>query len=237
MYKIDLLERSTDEASERLKRYLSYKRTCSGEALKAARSDYQDAARDRIIKATLPNAWTTLLGEPDSLLLDLLAEKVEDLCGYKPALDTCGQFIENIVDAGSVRPPPPNGGREVEPRPGGSGPHKPERFTLCFKGSKYEFGSARDVMVKVFQLLAREDSGFLERFAARKHGRTRRYLATENRELYPGRPDLAEEYSVEIVPGWWMGTNYSRKNIRGIIELAREVAGQKLDSVVQVKWD
>jgi predicted type IV restriction endonuclease len=37
VYKIDLLERSTDEASEILTRYLSYERTCSGEALKAAR--------------------------------------------------------------------------------------------------------------------------------------------------------------------------------------------------------
>ena len=33
----------------------------------------------------LPGAWSALLKEPDSPLLDLLADKVEDLCGYDPS--------------------------------------------------------------------------------------------------------------------------------------------------------
>jgi hypothetical protein len=94
VYKLDLLERSTEEACERLGRYLAFERVCSGEALKAARSDYQNVARDREIEATFPKAWAALLEEQDSLLLDLLAEKVEDLCGYKPGLDVCSQFLE-----------------------------------------------------------------------------------------------------------------------------------------------
>ena len=64
----------------------------------------------------------------------------------------------------------------------------------------YDAGSAREVMAKVFQLFANEDIGFLERFAAQKHGRKRRYLAKDRLELYPGRKDLAD-YSVEIVRG------------------------------------
>ena len=242
VYKIDLLERSTDEASERLTRYLSYERTCSGEALKTARSDYQNVARDREIKATLPKAWNTLLEEQDSLLLELLAEKVEDICGYKPDLDTCGQFLENIVKAERTfvshpLPAPKQDGVFIEPGTGKSRTRKVEHFTFEFRGNRYDAGSAKEVMIKVFQLLAQEDSGFLERFAARKHGRKRRYLARERHELYPGRPDLAEEQSVEIVPGWWMGTNYSRKNIQEIINLACEVAGPRLGSTLQVTVD
>lgn len=53
VYTLDLLERSSIEASERLNRYLSYERICSGEALKAARSDYQNVARNREIGNTL----------------------------------------------------------------------------------------------------------------------------------------------------------------------------------------
>lgn len=242
VYKIDLLERSTDEASEILTRYLSYERTCSGEALKAARSDYQDVARYREIKATLPKAWNTLLEEQDSLLLELLADKVEDLCGYKPNLDTCSQFLENIPRAEEIFGEHPSaslksprafidsGARESRARTAGN-------FIFKFKGSRYEARSAKEVMIKVFQLLAQEDSGFLERFAARKHGRKRRYLAKDRFELYPGRPDLAQEQSVEIVPGWWLGTNYSHKNIQDIINLACEVAGKKLGSAVHVKVD
>ncbi len=76
----------------------------------------------------------------------------------------------------------------------------------------------------------------MERFAARKHGKKRRYLAQSRNELYPDRPDLSEEYAVEIADGWWMGTNYSRRDLQKMIDLAREVArpplGSQLDAAV-----
>jgi len=92
VYKIDLLERSLEEIKSRLIRYLKYDSVTAGEALKAARSDYQNVERYRIIANNLPKAWNSLLNEQDSILLELLAEKVEDLCGYKPDLDVCSKF-------------------------------------------------------------------------------------------------------------------------------------------------
>ena len=114
VYKLDLLERNIEDAADRLERYLSYKRVCSGEALKAARSDYQTVARDREIEAALPRAWRALLEEPDSPLLDLLAEKVEDLCGYRPDLDSCIQFLEHDPHQGTTRPRR-NSGKRINP--------------------------------------------------------------------------------------------------------------------------
>ncbi|MBM3167440.1 MAG: hypothetical protein FJ022_08400 [Chloroflexi bacterium] len=242
VYKIDLLTRSTIEASERLIRYLSFERVCSGKALQDARSDYQNVARDRTIKATFPKAWNALLVGQDSLLLELLADKVEDFCGYKPDLDTCSQFFENMLRAEqtlvSDQPPTPKQGRKtIPPRIILGDTRSMGHFTFEFRGNRYTARSARDVMVKVFQLFAKEDNEFLDRFAARKHGRKRRYIAKERSELYPDRPDLVEFHSIELVPGWWMGTNYSRKNIQEIINLACEVAGPRLGSMVQVKVD
>ena len=86
-------------------------------------------------------------------------------------------------------------------------------------------------MTRVFELLAQADPTFLDRFAARKHGRKRRYVARDKSELYPGRPDLVEQYSVEIVPGWWMGVNYGHRNIQQILDLAQEVAGPLADQL------
>lgn len=246
VYKLDLLERSVDEAARRLERYLRYEQVCSGEALKSARSDYQNVARDREIEATLPRAWTALLSDKDSLLVELLAEKVEDLCGYKPDLDLCSSFLGRI-EKGLKGPSleVPSTPREVKVAPLGQAQDQRardsirtrtvEHFSFVFKGKSYEAGSARDVMCKVFQLLAQEDSSFLDRFAARKHGRKRRYLARGRSELYPGRPDLADEHSVEVVPGWWMGTNYSRSNIQQILDLAMEVIDPVLRSQIKVK--
>ena len=97
VYKLDLLERKTEEVCSILERYLDHKKVCSGEALKAARSDYQNVSRKRDIASFMPKAWHSLINEQDSILLELLADKVADLCGYKPELDTCGHFLESLL--------------------------------------------------------------------------------------------------------------------------------------------
>jgi hypothetical protein len=242
VYKLDLLERDIGEAVTRLERYLHYEKVCSGEALKLARSDYQNVAKSREIEAIIPKAWDALLKDPDSLLLDLLADKVEDLSGYKPDLDVCSKFLSHNLKFGDSKVFRPH--TELQ-RPSRSSkvPKKHDRktkkqntgkFSFVFKGEVYQAGSAREVMVKVFQLLANADRGFLERFASRKHGKKRRYIAQNKMQLYPGRPDLSEEHSIEIVPGWWIGINYSRNNIQQILNLALEVVDPKLRSLLQV---
>ncbi|WP_200865502.1 type I restriction enzyme HsdR N-terminal domain-containing protein [Thermosynechococcus sp. NK55a] len=75
VYKLDLLEREIEEAVSRLERYLHYEKVCSGEALKSARADYQNVARDREIEATLPRAWESLLEEPDSIVVGIISRK------------------------------------------------------------------------------------------------------------------------------------------------------------------
>lgn len=95
-YEFDLLEEETAEALERLRRYLSYERIRSGEALQAARADYQNVVREREVKRTFPQAWNALLEGRDSLLSEMLAEKVQDLSGYKPDLEACGKFLQSI---------------------------------------------------------------------------------------------------------------------------------------------
>lgn len=241
VYKLDLLERDISEAKSRLDRYLSYNNVCSGAALKAARSDYQNVARVRVIEAILPKAWEGLLKDQDSLLLDLLAEKVEDLCGYKPDLDVCGQFLEkqiqnnqNLNHYKHEREPSVKKEKSFPISNNNIRPRVNDDFYLVVKGKKFSARSAREVMTMLFQLLSQEDSGFLDRFASRKHGKKRRYIAREKSELYPDRYDLAEQHSVEIVSGWWLGTNYSRRNIQDIIELALEVAGPQLRDTIQV---
>lgn len=225
VYKLDLLARDIEEAAKRLKRYADHGRVCSGAALKAARSDYENMARIRTVESFIPKAWKALLRDQDSLLLDLLAEKVEDLCGYKPDPDLCGRFIENQarqpagIPVQTDKTTPPVSERLKKT-------HVAKTGALCleFKGETIPVRSASELMTEFFRILYREDSAAFDRFAARKHGRKRRYLAKDKTELYPGRPDLADKCSVEVVPGWWLGTNYSRRNIQDIINLALEVS-------------
>jgi predicted type IV restriction endonuclease len=84
VYKLDILERDPAEIESSLKRYLEYKAVRSGQAIEAARRDYRNAARKRRAQRTLPDAWDRLLESEDELLIELLSDKVEDLCGVKP---------------------------------------------------------------------------------------------------------------------------------------------------------
>lgn len=97
VYKLDIIERDPNDAATNLHRYLEYKSVCSGKALQAAREDYKDVSRKRQIKEILPKAWKRLLEEKDEILLELFADKVEDLCGYKPDYEICSSFISDVV--------------------------------------------------------------------------------------------------------------------------------------------
>lgn len=221
VYKLDIVEREIDEAVSRLERYLKYQAVCSGAAIDAARADYRNVARERQMKATLPEAWRRLVQEEDEILLDLLADRVEALCGYKPDPDTVATFLRESVQLKPATPVAPVGEKD---RPPVGPPSSGVGFVL--KGRFHAARNARDVLVRMFGELADRDAMFLERFAALpKHGRTRRYLSRSREELYPGRPDLIRDFSHEIRPGWWLGVNLSRNAIERILKMASEVAG------------
>lgn len=241
VYKLDLLERDLKECETRLERYLNYQACCSGRALEEARRDYQSVSRDRQIAQTLPEAWTKLMEEPDDLLIELVADKVESLCGYKPDPDRVASFLTNspksapILPVKSV-PPKTVKVQKTTPIPARQAPLSSMGFTL--QGQNYHARNARDVMVQLFEVLARQDSTFLERFASRpKHGKKRRFVARSPAELYPDRPDLGEEHSRRLSGGWWIGVNYSRENIEKIIIMACEVAGLDFGTDVIIKLE
>lgn len=226
VYKLDIVERDIPECVARLSRYLKYDAIVTGAAIEAAREDYRNVSRDRQMKSTLPKAWAKLVEEEDELLLELVADRVESLCGYKPDLDSVAGFLKDNISLRTASTPsttprlPLTPSTSVQPvggRPGSIG------FTL--NGQHHPARNAREVLISVFETLSQRDASFLERFAALpKHGRTRRYLARTPEELYPGRPDLSREHSAKLNSGWWLGTNVSRAAIDRIIRMACEVA-------------
>lgn len=228
-YLLDIVERDLDEVEHRLKRYLDYQRVQSGDALESAREDYRSRARQREVAKTLPQAWNDLVADQDDLLLELLADKVESLCGFKPARDDTAAFLSNLGrDNGEVPPPRPR----IRPRPGrskeGATPQpKPESAGFTLENDFRPARSAKAVLVKVLEELSSRDPTFAERMAARpKHGRKRRYIARTPEELYPDRPDLARDYSHQLSNGWWVGVNYGARQIKNrILAMAAEVAG------------
>lgn len=233
VYKLDLVQREVTESAQRLERYLGYRAICDGSAMEAARADYRDVAQEREIRAALPEAWRDLVEEEDDLLIELVADRVESLCGYKPDPDLVAEFLAE--QARWDQTPPRGMGARPSPSPAAP-PIRESRespvpvatsdFGFTIDGREVLCRNGRDVLVSVFEELTRRDASFPDRFAALpKHGRSRRYLARSKDDLYPDRPDLVANHSHRLSSGWWLGVNVSRKAVKRIVQMACGVAG------------
>jgi hypothetical protein len=105
-YVVDLRNQPTESTAEKLDTMLSRDSVESGKALERAKEVHESKERDRTIKDTIPKAWSQMLSEPDEFLIELLQEKVESLCGYRPEADVCSDFIEkrNSTQIHSISP-------------------------------------------------------------------------------------------------------------------------------------
>ena len=161
LYKLDILERDPQEAKSSFMRYLAYEAVRSGQAIEAARKDYRNAARKRQAQKTLPDAWAKLIESEDELLMELLSDKVEDLCGVKPDPDAVAAFlrkqppsINEVVSA----PPPKKRRRPAQPD---TTTDAPKSIGYELYGQRRQARNARDVLIQVFREFAEREPDFL----------------------------------------------------------------------------
>jgi hypothetical protein len=89
-------------------------------------------------------------------------------------------------------------------------------------GQSKHADNAIDALIDILRTLAGRNSLFLEKLAPIVRGRTRNHLARAREDVYPQKPDLIE-YTMQLVPVWWFGTNISNRDKMRIIERACEV--------------
>lgn len=241
VYRLDLLERNPTEAVEKLERYLQQSRVASGAALEAAQSDYKSRSRQQQARAVIPEAWKELVDADDSRLMDLISEATERRIGVQPARADIIDFLARIRFAPtlgvSVTSPVPR----TVPHPGGHGPSPvtvepglalPGGSWFRLDGKQYPVRNAKEVVLGMLRELERRYPGFLERCAMHEdnRGRSRTYIARRAEDLYPDRPDFAQngDMHTQIVPGWLLMTNFSNQVKRSILTLAGTVAGIRI---------
>ena len=98
VYKLDLIERNSEESTKHLNRYLNYESIRTGEAIGAITEDYQNVSKQIQTEASLPEAWIKLVEEADEFLLDVVAEKTESLCGYRPTDEQILAFLKSLKE-------------------------------------------------------------------------------------------------------------------------------------------
>lgn len=114
--KLNLIEIGNEESSRCLNRYLNYELIRTGEAIRAIEDDYRDISKQRHIETSLPEAWIKLVEEADEFLIDVVAEKTESLCGYKPTGEQVLDFLKNLKREES----PEETRSSISPDPSGS---------------------------------------------------------------------------------------------------------------------
>ena len=236
VYQLDILERELSESFFRLTRYLSYEDVLSDTAIERAKQDCVEVSRDREVRKAFPEVWAKLVEEADDSLVELLADKVAVLCGIVPSPESCANFLSSL--GGTVHPAlgsnataiPSTSTQEINAGQSESvlPPHaSPSAIQMGYElqEKQRDCSTAVEVMTQVFEELSSIDSTLLERFASRKHGTKRRYIAQDQYELYPGRPEFCERNFRKLNSGWFLGTYYGKDGINKILQLACEVAG------------
>ena len=108
-YTIDILEQEIEDIDDKFSLLLSRENVASGEAVRQAESILKSRQREKIVKENLPKAWNKIIQNavsPDSLLVDLLAETVEEVCGFQPAGDEILGFIRSHQEKWFLSPEP-----------------------------------------------------------------------------------------------------------------------------------
>jgi len=93
-YTIDIIQQESKDAAQKFIDLLSKENIQSGDFLQNAESIYKGRLRKVKIEDTLPQAWIKIVEEPDPILVDLLVETTEKLCGFKPEVDDVKKFLE-----------------------------------------------------------------------------------------------------------------------------------------------
>lgn len=234
VYKLDLYERSPDEAAEKFRHYLANQSVASGESLRAARTEYHNLNRRSQAKAAIPEAWRELVQKRDSSLIEILASVVESKVGFPPNADDVAEFLGG---PGASKPPPSPTVQATSASK--SVPSSVAAPQLVISGERYDCPTAKDVMVTVLRKLANSDPSFLARCAQHPdaRGKKRRYIARTPEELYP-HPDHEHlrDLHEKLPGGWLVATNLNNDYKRKVIDLAAQTAGLKLDVDIKLPF-
>lgn len=101
-YTIEIHDQNAEDIVDRFEDFISQKNVISGKANDNAESIYKSKQRNDLIKGTLPKAWEKLISEPDELLVELISETTEKLCGFRPEDKAVEKFIARELKRGTV---------------------------------------------------------------------------------------------------------------------------------------
>lgn len=216
-YTIEIVDQEPDEIAQKFIEFLGKENVCSGRAVENAERIIKSKQRENIINETLPKAWNKIINDEDELLIELLAETVEKLCGYKPDAETVATFIRTNLSEITTQDLMISGRYEPSVREPKIGVNNGKEYTyktpsaVYFKGNKYSVESWKDVLLTICRVVySLHTKDFNKVFSL--VGRKRYYFSKNRNELRD-----PEEINNS---GIYVETNFSAKSI---VKLAYDI--------------
>lgn len=94
---LDMSECRPETATTDLIAFMSRDKVASGEYLEAAKAAYQHQTR-KMAADVLPNAWNKIVTGPNKILMEILSDATEKICGYKAEPGMVERFIRANLD-------------------------------------------------------------------------------------------------------------------------------------------
>jgi hypothetical protein len=150
---IDLIEQKPEDAAADLITFLSREKVAGGGHLEAAMAAHQHQKR-KMAAEFLPEAWNKVMAGPNKILVEILSDATEELCGCKADPGVVEGFIRRHVTQWLLSDTAPN--REEPPRrwedaiPVAGPPAHPDKSS-DIKGKKPEFFADKPINSFTFQ--------------------------------------------------------------------------------------
>ncbi|MGQ9608947.1 MAG: type I restriction endonuclease [bacterium] len=165
-YSIDIFQQEPEDIIAKFQDFLSKDNIASGKAYDNADSIYKSQQKYKTLSDTIPIAWNKIISEPNELLIELINETTEKICGYKADNEMIKKFILRYNDqlkinesnsiqqrsiniTSSIKSVGTNSGKSYKDLPFS---HKKIVY-FRFKGIKYEVNNWRKLLLKLLEIM------------------------------------------------------------------------------------
>jgi len=185
-YTIEILDQDPAEVVQRFREFLLRDAVVTGQAQENARKVHRSRQKQQQIDDTLPKAWDKLIGEPEELLVDLLSETTEKLCGFQPERKAVKSFLGGVAEG--VQPATPtksirvskSGPKKLVGKSGSYTGTSVKSFVLL--GRSHKADTYREVLTRACALLAEKHGARFDRVLELR-GKKRPFFTRNPKEL------------------------------------------------------
>ena len=203
-----------DVATDVLTKVLSKDKVASGSAVNHAKELLALRRHAKLVNETLPDAWRSLLSDPDDILMGLLADKVKAISNVVPGVPEVRNFLQGEAARSSsepartsreparVRRPISRNANRTEIR------RSPAQRTrgFRFQGERYIVSNWSGILLKLAEIMHERHPAEFERSVAPLRGRSRVYYGRSSDGMTSPKPIGRS--------GWFVETNFGAKGAR-----------------------